>query len=159
MSRHSAATTLARRPKNPKKAAEKVQSLRAQLADCLIAEDLTEAVKVLRGTLKATKHQQAGKFTTIEVPDHSSRISAAKLILEYAVGKPATVAEITVNDGEPGSVQNTDPGEVARRLRDSGLNLMDIVEVYTTDDPVVEDEDTRDQREQDERAAKVFLNS
>lgn len=131
--RHSSASTLARRPRNPEKAARKVQSLRAQLTDHLIGEDLEEAVGVLRSSLKATKHQPMGKFSSIEVPDHSTRVAAAKLILEYAVGKPATTAEVTLNPSE-GELRETDTGTIVQRIRNSGLDLSNIIEVYDADD-------------------------
>lgn len=131
--RHSTASTIARRPRNPVKAAEKVKSLRAQLTDHLIGEDLEDAVGVLRSSLKATKHQTMGKFSSIEVPDHGTRVAAAKLILEYAVGKPATTTEVTITPSE-GELKDTDTGTIVQRIRNSGLDLSNIIEVYDEED-------------------------
>jgi len=152
--RHSSATTLARKPRNPARAMSKVQGLRAQLADLLAAEDLSQAVDVLRGTLKATKHQAYGKHSTIEVPDHTSRLAAAKLVLEYAVGKPATVVELPDSVEGEGAVRATNPSEIIQRLKKSGLDLMDIVESYDVDE--ILDEDEAEQKAEDERIAKAI---
>ena len=159
-SRHSSVTTLARRPRDPRKAMSKVQSLRSQLADCLIAEDLTEAIGVLRTTLKATKHQNVSKYSTLEVPDLTSRISAAKLILEYAVGKPSTVLELPDQGDESDTFGGVSQREVIARLKGSGLNLLEIVEAYDASvEGDVEDIDPEEaeQEYEDERVAKSFL--
>jgi len=152
--RHSSVTTLARKPRNPARAMSKVQSLRAQLANLLAESDLSEAVGVLRGTLKATKHQAYGKHSTIEVPDNTTRLAAAKLILEYAVGKPATVVELPDSSEGEGAVRATEPSEIIQRLKQSGLDLAAIVESYDVDE--VLDEDEAEQRAEDERIAKVI---
>lgn len=156
---HAAVTKLARRPRNPKRALSKVQALRSQLADCLIEEDLAEAVEVLRDTLHATKHQAVTKHSAIEVPDHTSRMAAAKLILEYAVGRPSTIEDLPPEDTDESSpVANEQARDVVQRLRRSGLNLLEIVDAYdaTGDTAPVVEADVVDQQKEDERVAKAF---
>ena len=48
-------------------------------------------------------------------------------MLEYGFGKPATRAEITVNDTSSKSVT---PAEIMTRFRNSGMDLNEIVDVY-----------------------------
>jgi hypothetical protein len=49
-------------------------------------------------------------------------------MLEYGFGKPATRAEITVNDTSSKSVS---PAEIMSRFRQSGVDLNEIVDVYS----------------------------
>ena len=63
----------------------------------------------------------------VEKPSHTVRIAAAKLMLEYGYGKPATSAEITVNENGSKAVSTAD---IMARFRQSGMNLNEIVDVY-----------------------------
>jgi hypothetical protein len=49
-------------------------------------------------------------------------------MLEYGFGKPATRAEITVNDTGVKSVSTAD---IMARFRQSGMDLNEIVDVYS----------------------------
>ena len=97
-------------------------------------DDFEKAVGVLRTGMKAT---QIVRGTTLdgqrgtrydEVPDHSTRLTSARLMLEYGFGKPATRHDITVDDK---SQKSASPAEIMNRIRSSGVALGDIVDTYT----------------------------
>jgi hypothetical protein len=96
--------------------------------------DFENAVGVLREGMKAThtirRNRDDGErgVEYEEVPDHSTRIMSAKLTLEYAFGKPATRHDITMTK-ETSTVAT--PAEIMERLRDSGSQLADIIDVYS----------------------------
>jgi hypothetical protein len=96
--------------------------------------DFENAVNVLRDGMKATHVVRRSKengergVDYEEVPDHSTRIMSAKLTLEYAFGKPATRHDITMTK-ETSNVAS--PAEIMDRLRDSGAQLADIIDVYS----------------------------
>ena len=50
-------------------------------------------------------------------------------MLEYGFGKPATRHEIAVSDN---TQKAASPKEIMERLRDSGQNLAEIMDVYTS---------------------------
>jgi hypothetical protein len=97
-------------------------------------DDYEKAVDVLREGMKAThivrQSREDGQRGIVyeEVPDHGTRMHAAKLTLEYGFGKPATRHNITVDDKTKKTVS---PAEVMSRLRDSGSQLADIMDVYS----------------------------
>ena len=62
-----------------------------------------------------------------EKPAHTIRINAAKLMLEYGFGKPATRAEININNE---TEKSASPAEIMSRFRASGMDLNEIVDVY-----------------------------
>jgi hypothetical protein len=62
-----------------------------------------------------------------EKPAHTIRITAAKLMLEYGFGKPATRAEININNE---TEKSASPAEIMSRFRASGMDLNEIVDVY-----------------------------
>ena len=62
-----------------------------------------------------------------EKPCHTTRINAAKLMLEYGFGKPATRAEINIKDE---TQKSASPAEIMSRFRSSGMDLNEIVDVY-----------------------------
>ena len=97
-------------------------------------DDFEKAVGVLRKGMKAT---QIVRGSTLEgqrgmrydeVPDHGTRLTSARLMLEYGFGKPATRHDITVDDK---TKKTASPDEIMRRIRDSGVGLTEIVETYT----------------------------
>lgn len=97
-------------------------------------DDFASAVGVLREGMGAT---QIVRGTSVEgqrqmryeeVPDHSTRLTSARLMLEYGFGKPATRHDITVEDK---SQKTATPDEIMNRIRNSGVALGDIVETYT----------------------------
>lgn len=96
--------------------------------------DFENAVNVLRNGMKAThvvrKSRENGErgVDYEEVPDHGTRITSAKLVLEYGFGKAATRHDITMTK-ETSNVAS--PAEIMERLRDSGSQLADIIDVYS----------------------------
>ena len=104
-------------------------------------DDFAKAVDVLRTGMKAT---QIVRGTTAEgqrgmrydeVPDHGTRLTSARLMLEYGFGKPATRHDITVDDK---SAKTASPDEIMKRIRSSGVALGEIVETYTDSLPKVQ---------------------
>jgi len=97
-------------------------------------KDYESAVKVLRSGMSATqvvrKSRENGEKGVAyeEVPDFGTRMTAARLTLEYGFGKPATRHDITVEDK---TSRTASPAEIMTRLRDSGQNLASILDVYT----------------------------
>lgn len=96
--------------------------------------DFENAVNVLREGMKAThvvrRSRDNGErgVDYEEVADHSTRILSARLTLEYGFGKPATRHDITMTK-ETSNVAT--PAEIMERLRDSGSQLADIIDVYS----------------------------
>ena len=103
-------------------------------------DDFAKAVDVLRTGMKATQIVRGStlegqrQMRYEEVPDHSTRLTSARLMLEYGFGKPATRHDITVDDK---SRKTATPGEIMARIRDSGVGLTEIVETYTESLPKV----------------------
>ena len=106
-------------------------------------DDFEKAVSVLRTGMKAT---QIVRGSTLEgqrgmrydeVPDHGTRLTSARLMLEYGFGKPATRHDITVDDK---SRKVVSPSEIMERIRNSGVGLATIVETYTDSLTKVEEE-------------------
>jgi len=97
-------------------------------------DDYASAVKVLREGMGATqvvrKSKEDGErgLKYEEVPDFGTRMTAARLTLEYGFGKPATRHDITVEDA---TQRTAPPEEIINRLKNSGQNLSEIINVYT----------------------------
>ena len=97
-------------------------------------DDFASAVGVLRKGMSATQivrgasleGQRCMRYE--DVPDHSTRLTSARLMLEYGFGKPATRHDITVDDK---SAKTASPDEIMKRIRNSGVALGEIVETYT----------------------------
>lgn len=96
-------------------------------------DDFELAVAALRDGLKAQQTVRRNRddgqrgVEYEEVPSHTVRITAAKLLLEYGFGKPATRAEITVSKDNS---QEISTGDILSRFRSSGMDLNEIVDVY-----------------------------
>ena len=96
-------------------------------------EDFASAANVLRNGMKAThvvrRNREDGErgIEYEEVPDHSTRLSAARMTLEYGFGKPATRHDITMTKETNLGVS---PAEVMLRLKESGQDLANIIDVY-----------------------------
>ena len=80
--------------------------LREDIHKFLEDDDFSKATEVLRSGMSATHivrqsredGQRGVEYT--EVPDHTTRMQAARLTLEYGFGKPATRHEINVSDDQ-----------------------------------------------------------
>ena len=111
-----------------------VAKLREDVHRFIGDEDYEKAVQALREGLAATavvrRNREDGErgVEYTEKPDHSTRLTSARLLLEYGFGKPATRHDITVDDKTQKTIS---PAEVLTRLRGSGAQLTEILDVYT----------------------------
>ena len=110
-----------------------ITRLREDVHKFIHDEDFEMAMGALREGLQAMHTVRQSRpngergVEYVEKPSHTVRIAAAKLMLEYGFGKPATRAEITVNDNGSKAVSTAD---IMARFRQSGMNLNEIVDVY-----------------------------
>jgi len=112
---------------------QKITRLREDVHQFIHDSDFELAMAALREGLQANQTVRQNRsdgqrgVEYVETPAHTVRITAAKLMLEYGFGKPATRAEITVNDN---SAKAITPAEIMSRFRQSGMDLNEIVDVY-----------------------------
>ena len=112
---------------------KQITRLREDVHKFIHDDDFELAVNALRDGLKANhtvrKNREDGQrgVEYDEVPCHTVRITAAKLLLEYGFGKPATRAEITVSKD---TTREISTGDILSRFRSSGMDLNEIVDVY-----------------------------
>lgn len=98
-------------------------------------KDYENAVGVLRTGMEASHTVRQSKadgergVDYVEVPDHSTRLTSARLMLEYGFGKPATRHDINVTDN---TQKTASPSEIMARLADSGQDLALIMDTYTS---------------------------
>ena len=110
-----------------------ITRLREDVHKFIHDEDFEMAMGALREGLQAMHTVRQSRpngergVEYVEKPSHTVRIAAAKLMLEYGFGKPATRAEITVNENGSKAVSTAD---IMARFRQSGMNLNEIVDVY-----------------------------
>ena len=113
---------------------KQVTQLREDIHRFIQDDDFEAAMNALRDGLKANhtvrQNRSDGQrgIEYVERPNHTTRLTAAKLMLEYGFGKPATRAEITVNDN---SVKAVSTADIMARFRQSGMDLNEIVDVYS----------------------------
>ena len=111
-----------------------VKKLREDIHKFIADDDFDNAVQALRDGLHAESvvrqnrddGQRGVEYT--ERPDHTTRLHSARLLLEYGFGKPATRHDITVDDK---TQKAASPAEIMSRLRSSGAQLTEILDVYT----------------------------
>lgn len=112
---------------------KQITRLREDVHKFIHDDDFELAITALRDGLKANhtvrKNRSDGErgVEYDEVPCHTVRITAAKLLLEYGFGKPATRAEITVSKD---TTREISTGDILSRFRSSGMDLNEIVDVY-----------------------------
>lgn len=112
---------------------KQITQLREDIHRFIQDDDFEAAMNALRDGLKANHTVRQNRadgqrgVEYIERPNHTTRLTAAKLMLEYGFGKPATRAEITVNDN---SSKVISPAEIMSRFRQTGMDLNEIVDVY-----------------------------
>lgn len=112
---------------------KQITQLREDIHRFIQDDDFESAMNALRDGLKANHTVRQNRadgqrgVEYIERPNHTTRLTAAKLMLEYGFGKPATRAEITVNDN---SIKSISPADIMSRFRQSGIDLNEIVDVY-----------------------------
>jgi hypothetical protein len=113
---------------------KQITQLREDIHRFIQDDDFEAAMNALRDGLKANHTVRQNRadgqrgVEYIERPNHTTRLTAAKLMLEYGFGKPATRAEITVNDN---SIKSISPADIMSRFRQSGMDLNEIVDVYS----------------------------
>jgi hypothetical protein len=111
-----------------------VSRLREDIHRFIESQDFEKAVRALREGLTATavvrRNREDGErgVEYTEKADHSTRLTSARLLLEYGFGKPATRHDISINDN---TAKTASPAEIMNRLRDSGAQLTEILDVYT----------------------------
>lgn len=103
----------------------------AGIVEFLKKGDVERAVTTLREGMKATKHEKVGRYTYAETVDHGIRMSAAKLVLEYAFGKPDVRVQVQDTGVEAAKSKEDAAFDIARKLKSSGLNIDDIIEAHT----------------------------
>ena len=112
---------------------KQITRLREDVHKFIHDDDFESAITALREGLKANhtvrKSRDDGQrgVEYSEVPCHTVRLTAAKLLLEYGFGKPATRAEITVTKD---TTREITTGDILARFRSSGMDLNEIVDVY-----------------------------
>ena len=110
------------------------KKLREDVHKFLKDDDYENATAVLREGMGATHVVRQSRTDGLrgvdytEVPDHTTRMHAARLTLEYGFGKPATRHEINVHDEQR---QTVSQAEIMDRLRGAGANFAEILEVYS----------------------------
>lgn len=116
------------------------KSLRKDIQSFIKDNDVESAIQALREGLKATKvsrerdPKKPRGINYVDKPDHTVRFHAAKLLLEYGFGKPATRAEISITDN---SSQAATPEEILRRIQNSASSFREITEAYVESLPEV----------------------
>ena len=112
---------------------QQITRLREDVHKFIHDDDFEMAMAALRDGLKANQTVRRNRadgergVEYAETPCHTVRIAAAKLMLEYGFGKPATRAEITVNTE---ASKAATPADIMARFRSSGMDLNEIVDVY-----------------------------
>lgn len=112
---------------------QQITRLREDVHKFIHDDDFEMAMAALRDGLKANHTVRRNRANGergveyAETPCHTVRIAAAKLMLEYGFGKPATRAEITVNNE---ASKAATPADIMARFRSSGMDLNEIVDVY-----------------------------
>ena len=112
---------------------QRVTRLREDVHRFIHDEDFEMAMGALREGLQAMHTVRQSRsdgqrgVEYVEKPSHTVRITAAKLMLEYGFGKPATRAEINITDS---ASKAASPAEIMSRFRSSGMDLNEIVDVY-----------------------------
>ncbi len=93
--------------------------------------DVEKAFATLREGMEATtvvKTSEGGHVVHREKPDMTTRVTCAKLLLEWGFGKPATKQTIELEQKHTHVVES--PADIASRLRQSGVDLNHVAQVY-----------------------------
>ena len=115
-------------------ARKSVSKLREDIHRFVADNDFENAVNALRDGLQATavvrRNRADGErgVEYAEKADHTTRLTSARLLLEYGFGKPATRHDISIDDK---TSKTATPSEIMARLQGSGAQLAQIIDVYT----------------------------
>lgn len=92
--------------------------------------DVTDAIEVLREGMKASQSVRAtedGMRVYKEVPDHGTRITCARLLLEWGFGKPAQTTKLEIDKKE--TLIET-PAEIVEKMRLANVDVEDVMGTY-----------------------------
>tara|TARA_Y100000593_G_scaffold83942_1_gene158657 strand:- start:804 stop:1232 length:429 start_codon:yes stop_codon:yes gene_type:complete len=107
------------------------KKLEADIRAMMKGTDVEKALEVLRQGMEAVsvvKTSEGGHVVHREKPDMGTRVTCAKLLLEWGFGKPATKQTIELEQKH--TVQVESPADIASRLRASGVDLNHVAQVY-----------------------------
>ena len=93
------------------------------------------AMEVLRDGMKATVSVRAqcpntGARIYKEVPDFSTRITCARLLLEWGFGKPAQKTKLEI---EKTDVSVETPAQIMAKMREADVELEEVAQIYLED--------------------------
>mgnify|MGYP003652029373 CR=1 FL=1 len=93
--------------------------------------DVTEAIEVLREGMKASSSIRAtgenGQRIYKEVPDHGTRITCARLLLEWGFGKPAQTTKLEIDKKD--SYTET-PAQIIAKMKLANVDVEDVARTY-----------------------------
>ena len=67
----------------------------------LFGPHVADAIKVIREIAGLDKHQWGDGSEVVNAIRDADRLAAAKIIIEYGLGKPVQITEVTGEDGDP----------------------------------------------------------
>lgn len=93
--------------------------------------DVTEAIEVLRDGMKACSSIRAtgenGQRIYKEVPDHGTRITCARLLLEWGFGKPAQTTKLEI-DKKDTTIET--PAQIIEKMKLANVDVEDVARTY-----------------------------
>lgn len=93
--------------------------------------DVTEAIEVLREGMKASHSIRAtgdnGQRIYKEVPDHSTRITCARLLLEWGFGKPAQTTKLEIDKKET-AIET--PAMIIEKMKLANVDVEEVAKTY-----------------------------
>jgi hypothetical protein len=93
--------------------------------------DVYGAMEVLRDGMKATRSIRStddnGRRIYKEIPDFGTRVTCARLLLEWGFGKPAQKTKLEI---EKTDVAVETPAQIVAKMKKADLNLDSVTQVY-----------------------------
>tara|TARA_B110000008_G_C16888210_1_gene531732 strand:+ start:290 stop:670 length:381 start_codon:yes stop_codon:yes gene_type:complete len=93
--------------------------------------DVTEAIEVLREGMKASQSIRAtgdnGQRIYKQVPDHGTRITCARLLLEWGFGKPAQTTKLEIDKKE--TLIET-PAQIIEKMKLANVDVEGVAKTY-----------------------------
>jgi len=93
--------------------------------------DVHEAIEVLRDGMKASHSIRAmgeqGQRIYKEVPDHTTRITCARLLLEWGFGKPAQTTKLEIDKKET-AIET--PAMIIEKMKLANVDVEDVAKTY-----------------------------
>jgi len=93
--------------------------------------DVHGAVEVLREGMRATQQVRAtgpgGQRIYKEVPDHGTRITCARLLLEWGFGKPAQTTKLEIDKKE---TVIESPAQIIEKMKLANVDVEDVARTY-----------------------------